>query len=169
MRDAIRWFKCKLKPPKKKGPARKPRFPTKEELPEKKRLEERKNKLAKNSTVCIGENMMAIDRHIDWYTQEVRMLQFFAPDHTLKVCKVIAITDWAMEYNQLSTNPLLEIPEYLESRYFGPQRAQGQILMRPAQAEPGATYKPSVRCYSCTFAPCSNTGRTSWPSWKIAS
>ena len=65
--------------------------------------------------------MMAIDRHIDWYTQEVHVLQFFVPDHTLKACEVIAIADWAIEYNQLSTNPLLENPEYLESPYFSPQ------------------------------------------------
>ena len=50
---------------KKKEPTQKPSFSTKEEMAEKKWLEEQKNKVVKNSTMSIGENMLAIDSHID--------------------------------------------------------------------------------------------------------
>ena len=94
---------------KKEESARKPNFPTREELAEKRRLEECKNKVVNQSTVCIGEYQMAITRHIGRYTQEVHALPFFELDHAPLACKVIAIADWVVEFNQLSTHALLEI------------------------------------------------------------
>ena len=61
--------------------------------------------MVKDPSICISENMLAIERHVDQYHQEVHMFQFFQQDHVPKACKVIAIADWAMEYNQLSSHP----------------------------------------------------------------
>ena len=50
-------------------------------------------------------------------------------------CKVLAIADWAEEYNQLSTNSIPEILADLLDPYSGPLRARGQFPLPPPTEE----------------------------------
>ena len=52
---------------------------------------------------------------------------------------MLAITDWAEEFNELSHNPIPEIPEALLALYSGSKRAQGQFPLPPSLKEPGIT------------------------------
>ena len=140
---------------KKKESAWKPSFLTKEELAAKKWLEEWKNKVVKQSTVGIGEHLTAITRHAGQYTQEIHALRFFEPDHATLACQVLAIVDWAVELNELSTHPLPEIPAFLESLYFGPWQARGQFPLKLPSAESGVmdvwTRSEALWLYLCTL------------------
>ena len=75
-------------------------------------------KVVKHPSLCIGKNMLVIERHIDRYSKEVHAFWFFAPDHVPKACEVIAIADWAKEINRLSSHPILEILVYFKWPYF---------------------------------------------------
>ena len=54
-------------------------------------------------------------------------------------CRVLAIADWAEEYNQLSTHPIAEILAALLAPYSGPLQAQGQFPLPPPAEEIGVT------------------------------
>ena len=59
----------------------------------------------------IGERYTSLKRQAHRYDQEVRALQFFHLDQDVDLaCKVLAIADWAEEYNQLSTHPIPSDP-----------------------------------------------------------
>ena len=72
---------------------------------------------------------------VDCFKPEVRALRFFELEHKPKAVEVIAIADWASEFNRLSSYPTLEIPEYLTIPYYGSKQARGQILMPLASFE----------------------------------
>ena len=55
--------------------------------------------------------------------------------HIPKAVQIIAIADWAYEFNQLSTHPIREIPKYLRKPYYSPKKAQGQFPQEPIWAE----------------------------------
>ena len=64
----------------------------------------------------IGECYISLKWQADWYDQEIRALWFFEPDHNTDLaCQVLAIADWAGEFNGMSTHPILDIPPALES------------------------------------------------------
>ena len=75
----------------------------------------------------ISDWMMAIQG--DCFKPEVRALWFFELEHKPKAVEVIAIADWAFEFNWLSSHPTPEIPEYLTILYYGSKWAWGQIPM----------------------------------------
>ena len=52
---------------------------------------------------------------------------------------MLAIADWAEEFNELSHNPIPEIKEALLSPYTGSKRGQGQFPLPPSSEEPGIT------------------------------
>ena len=54
-------------------------------------------------------------------------------------CKVLAITDWVEEYNQLSTHPIPEILAALLAPYSGPLQDWGQFPSPPPTEEIGVT------------------------------
>ena len=88
----------------------------------------------------IGERYHSIKRQIHWYGLEIQSLQFFRPDnHVDLTCQVIAITDWAEEFNELSHNPIPEIPKALLILYSSSRKAQGQFPQPPSWEEPGVT------------------------------
>ena len=62
------------------------------------------------------------------YNWEIRALWFFQPDGDMDLaCRVLAIADWAEEYNQLSTHPVPEIPAALLAPYSSSLQARGQF------------------------------------------
>ena len=88
----------------------------------------------------IGECYTSLKRQAHRYDQEVRALQFFHPDEDMDLaCKVMAIADWAEEYNQLSTHPIPEIPAALLVPYSGSLQAWGQFPSPPPTIEIGVT------------------------------
>ena len=52
---------------------------------------------------------------------------------------MLAIADWAEEFNGLSHNPILDIPGALQNPYSGPLKAQGQFPLAPSSEESGVT------------------------------
>ena len=52
---------------------------------------------------------------------------------------MLAITDWVEEFNELSHNPIPEIPEALLILYSSSKKAQGQFPLPPSSEEPGVT------------------------------
>ena len=88
----------------------------------------------------IGERYTSLKRQAHWYDQEVKALRFFHPEEDVDLaCKVLAIADWAEEYNQLSTHPIPEIPAALLAPYSGSLQVQGQFPSPPPTKEIGVT------------------------------
>ena len=52
---------------------------------------------------------------------------------------MLAIANWAEEFNELSHNPIPEILGALLALYSGSKRAQGQFSLPPSSEEPGIT------------------------------
>ena len=107
--------------PKKSG------FPTREEVEAQKRHETRKDWVCNHQEESIGERYFALKQQIGRYLQEIRALQFFELEgkEADLACQVIAITDWAVEYNEFMTHPLPEIPTELLVPYSGPRQGRG--------------------------------------------
>ena len=137
---ATSWFTRDERDHKKKPESRKARFPTPEEREACRCHEKRKDWVVNHKDESIGEHYHSIKRQIHQYDSEIRSLQFFQPDnHVDLACQVLAITDWAEEFNELSHNPILEIPEALLILYSSFKKAQGQFLLPPSSEEPGIT------------------------------
>ena len=113
--------------PKKSG------FPTREEMEAQKRHEARKDWVCNHQEESIGERYFALKQQIGRYPQEIRALRFSEPEgkEADLACQVIAITDWAIEYNEFMTHPLLEIPTELLVPYSGPRQGRGQFPLAP--------------------------------------
>ena len=113
--------------PKKSG------FPTREETEARKRREARKDWVCNHQEESIGERYFALKQQIGWYLQEIRALRFFEPEgkEANLACQVIAIMDWAVEYNEFMTHPLPEIPTELLVPYSGPRQGRGQFPLAP--------------------------------------
>ena len=125
---------------KKKLESRKARFLTLEEREARRCLEKHKDWVVDHKDESIGERYHSIKRQIHRYDSEIRSLWFFQPDnHVDLTCQVLAITDWAEEFNELSHNPIPEIPEALLIPYSGSRKAQGQFPLPPSLEEPGVT------------------------------
>ena len=88
----------------------------------------------------IGERYTSLKRQVHWYDQEVKALRFFHPDEDVDLaCKVLAIANWAEEYNQLSTEQISEILAALPGLYSGSLQARGQFKSLPPTKEIGVT------------------------------
>ena len=90
-------------------------FPTREEVEARKRREAQKDWVCNHQEESIGERYFTLKQQIGWYPQEIRALRFFEPEgkEADLACQVIAIMDWAVEYNEFMTHPLPEIPTEL--------------------------------------------------------
>ena len=84
------------------------------------------------------------------------MLRFFELEgkEADLACQVIAITDWAVEYNEFMTHPLPEIPTELLVPYSGPRQGRGQFPLAPTFEDTHST-DVRIRCqarwtYLCT-------------------
>ena len=87
-----------------------------------------------------------LKRQVHRYDQEVRALRFFHPDQDVDLaCEVLAIANWAEEYNQLSTHPIPEIPAALLAPYSSSLQAWGEFPLPPPAEEIGVT---DVRTWS---------------------
>ena len=122
---------------KKKPSPKKSGFPTKEEMEARKRHEARKDWVCNHQEESIGERYFALKQQIGRYLQEIRALWFFEPEgkEADLACQVIAIMDWAVEYNEFMTYPLPEIPTELLVPYSGPRQGRGQFPLAPALEE----------------------------------
>ena len=98
-----------------------------------KRCEARKDWVCNHQEESIGERYFTLKQQIGWYPQEIRVLQFFEPEGTEAdlACQVIAIMDWAVEYNEFMTHPVLKIPTELLVLYSGPRQGRGQFPLAP--------------------------------------
>ena len=104
--------------PKKPSP-RKSGFPTREEMEARKRCEAQKDQVCNHQEESIGERYLSLKQQIGRFPQEIRALRFFEPEgkEADLACQVIAIVDWAMEYNEFMTHPLPEVPTELQVPY----------------------------------------------------
>ena len=125
---------------KKKPGSRKAGFPTPEEREARRCREKCKNWGVNHKDESIGECYHSIKRQIHQYDSEIRSLRFFQPDNHIDLaCQVLAIADWAEEFNELSHNPIPEIPEALLVPYSSSKKAQGQFPLPPSSEESGVT------------------------------
>ena len=88
-----------------------------------------------------------LKQQIGRYPQEIRALQFFEPEgkEADLACQVIAITDWAVKYNEFMTHPLPEIPTELLVPYSGPKQGRGQFPLAPTFEDTHST-DVHIRC-----------------------
>ena len=126
--------------PKKMTP-KKSGFPTREEMEARKRHEAPKDWVLNHQEESIGEQYFSIKQQASWFAQEVKVLRFFELEgkKTDLACQVIAMADWAVEYNELSNHPLLVIPPELQIPYSGPWHGKGQFPLTPTPEESSST------------------------------
>ena len=126
--------------PKKTTP-KKSSFPTREEMEAHRRCEAQKDWVVNHQEESIGERYFSIRQQVGRFAQEVRALQFFEPEgkETNLLCRVLAMADWAVEYNELSNHPLLVIPLELQIPYSGPRHGRGQFPLAPTLEESSST------------------------------
>ena len=116
-------------------------------------MEARKRREARKDWVCnhqeesIGERYFALKQQIGQYPQEIRVLRFFELEgkEADLACQVIAIMDWAVEYNEFMTHPLSEIPTELLVPYSGPRQGRGQFPLAPTFEDTHST-DVRIRC-----------------------
>ena len=91
----------------KKTPPKKSGFPTKEEMEAHKSHEAWMDWVVNHQVESIGERYLSLKQQIGRFPQEIKVLRFFEPEgkESDMACQVIAIADWAMEYNEFSTHP----------------------------------------------------------------
>ena len=112
--------------PKKTTP-KKSSFPTREEMEARRRCEAQKDWVVNHQEESIGEWYFSIRQQVGRFAQEVKALRFFEPEgkETDLVCRVLAMADWAVEYNELSNHPLPVIPPELQIPYSSPWHGRG--------------------------------------------
>ena len=131
----------------KKTTPKKPGFLTREEMEACRRREAWKDWVINHQEESIGERYFSIRQQVGQFTWEVKALQFFEPEgkETDLACGVLAMADWAVEYNELSNHPLLVIPLELQIPYSGPQHGRGQFPLAPTLEESSST-DIRIRC-----------------------
>ena len=93
---------------------------------------------------------------------------FFQPDDNVDLaCRVLAIADWAEEFNRMSTNSILDILVALQSLYSGPLQAWRQFPLLPSSEKSGVMDEPGHRLCGFTCVPSCNTMKTVWPPRKV--
>ena len=125
---------------KKKPESKKANFPTLEEREARRCSKKHRDWVVNHKDESIGERYHSIKRQTHRYDSEIRSLRFFQPDNHIDLaCQVLAITNWVEEFNELSHNPIPEIPGTLLALYSGSKRVQGQFPLPPSSEEPGIT------------------------------
>ena len=150
---------------KKKLESRKAGFPTPEEREARRCREKHKDWVVNHKDESIGERYHSIKRQIHRYDSEIRSLRFFQLDNHIDLaCQVLAIADWAEEFNELSHNPILEILEALLIPYRGSKKAQGQFpLATILRRNPGSLMcGPGHKQFGLTCVPSCSTSRMTW-------
>ena len=127
--------------PKKSG------FPNREEMEAHRRREARKDWVINHQEESIGEWYFSIRQQVGRFAQEVKALRFFEPEDKEMdlACWVLAMADWAVEYNKLSNHPLPVIPPELQIPYSGPRYGRGQFPLAPTLEESSST-DVRIRC-----------------------
>ena len=164
--------------PKKSG------FPTREEMEARKRCEAQKDRVVNHQVECIGERYLSLKQHIGRFPQEIKALQFFKPEgkEVDLACQVIAIADWAIEYNEFSTHPIPGVPTELQVLHSRPRHGRGQFPLAPTLEESSST-NVRIRCqaqwiYLCAILQYFEDdmatregalygGKTRWPSTLV--
>ena len=124
---------------KKKQVSKKPMFLTPEEQEAHRRYETCKDWVVHHQEESIGECYTSLKRQAHRYNQEVRALRFFHLNDDIELaCKVLAIADWAEEYNQMDIHPIPAIPPGLLEPYSSSLQARGQFPPAPDE-EPRVT------------------------------
>ena len=133
---ASSWYTGKDDIPKKTTP-KKSCFPTREEMDARRRCEAQKDWVVNHQEESIGEWYFSIRQQVGQFAQEVRALWFFEPEgkETDLTCRVLAMADWAVEYNELSNHPLPVIPPELQIPYSSPWHGRGQFPLAPTLEE----------------------------------
>ena len=125
---------------KKKPESKKATFPTPEEKEARRHHEKHRDWVVNHKDESIREHYLSLKRQTHQYDQEIRSLRFFQPDnHVDLACQVLAIADWAEEFNELSHNPIPGILGALLALYSGSLKAQGQFPLPPSSEEPRVT------------------------------
>ena len=108
--------------PKKTTP-KKSGFLTREEMEACRRHEAQKDWVVNHQEESIGERYFSIRQQVGRFAREVKALRFFEPEgkETHLACRVLAMVDWVVEYNELSNHPLPVIP---------PARPGGRICVQ---------------------------------------
>ena len=132
--------------PKKTTP-KKSGFPTREEMEARRRCEAQKDWVVNHQEESIGERYFSIRQQVGRFAQEVKALRFFEPEgkETDLACRVLAMADWAVEYNELSNHPLPVIPPELQIPYSSPRHGRGQFQLAPTLEESSST-DVHIRC-----------------------
>ena len=155
---------------KKKPESRKANFPTPEEKEACRHRKKHRDWVVNHKDESFGEHYHSIKRQTHRYDLEIRSLQFFQPDnHADLACQVLAIANWVEEFNELSHNPIPEIPGALLTLYSGSKKAQGQFPLPPSSEEPGVTdvWTQSQAC-GFTCVPSCSTSRMTWLPGKVS-
>ena len=76
----------------------------------------------------------------------MKALWFFEREGKEKdlACRVLAMADWAGEYNELSNHPLPAIPPELQIPYSSPRHGGGGAV-------PTGPYSERVQFYGCSY------------------
>ena len=134
------WYTGKDDIPKKMTP-KTSSFPTREEMEACKRHEAWKDRVVNHQEESIGKWYFSIKQQASQFAQEVKALRFFEPEgkETDLAYQVIAMADWAVEYNELSNHPLPVIPPELQILYSSPRHGKGQFPLAPTLEESSST------------------------------
>ena len=125
---------------KKKLESRKAGFPIPEEREARRCRKKPKDWVVNHKDESIRERYHSIKRQTHRYGPEIQSLWFFQQDnHVDLTCQVLAIANSAEEFNELSHNPIPEIPEALLILNSGSRKAQEQFPLPPSSEEPGVT------------------------------
>ena len=152
---AASWYPGSKELQKKKQVSKKPAFSTLEEQETHRRYEECKNWVVHHQEESISERYTSLKWQAHQYDQEVRALQFFNPNDNVELaCKVLAIADWAEEYNQMDIHPILVIPPGLLEPYSGSLQARRQFpraLSEEPRVTDGRTWSQAMWIFLCSI------------------
>ena len=132
--------------PKKTTP-KKSGFPTREEMEACRRCEAQKDWVVNHQEESIGGRYFPIRQQVGQFAQEVKALRFFELEGKEMdlACRVLAMADWVVEYNELSNHPLPVIPPELQIPYSSPWHGRGQFPLAPTLEESSST-DVHIRC-----------------------
>ena len=138
---------------KKKLEPRKANFLTPDEKEARRHCKKHRDWVVNHKDESIGERYHSIKRQVHRYDLEIQSLRFFQLDNHIDLaCQVLAIADWAEEFNELSHNP---IPGALLVPYSGSKKAQEQFPLPPSSEEPRITdvwtWSQAVWIYLCAI------------------
>ena len=145
-------------------------FLTLEEKEARRCREKHKDWVVNHQDESIGECYHSIKRQAHRYNSEIRSLRFFQPgNHIDLACQVLAIADWVEEFNELSHNPIPEIPgSFALLHTVVPRRPRDNSHCHHPRKNPGSLMcRPGHKLYGFTCVPSCSTLRMTWPPGKV--